>query len=68
MNELKKHFGKYDIVYLDPPWKYFGSKTKDCAAGKHYVMLSDDEIYTCQAENCLDLKMVRVSFGQQDRS
>jgi len=45
MNELKKHFGKYDIVYLDPPWKYFGSITKDGAAGKHYDMMPDEEIY-----------------------
>jgi N6-adenosine-specific RNA methylase IME4 len=27
---------RYDIVLADPPWLYYGSPTKDQAAGKHY--------------------------------
>lgn len=30
----------YDIVYADPPWPYYGSTTKDAAAGKHYDLMS----------------------------
>jgi len=30
----------YDIVLADPPWPYYGSTTKDAAAGKHYDLMS----------------------------
>lgn len=36
--------GKFEIVYIDPPWSYYGSKTKDAAAGKHYNLMSQEEI------------------------
>lgn len=32
--------GCYDIVYADPPWPYYGSTTKDAAAGKHYDLMT----------------------------
>jgi N6-adenosine-specific RNA methylase IME4 len=35
---------RYDIVYLDPPWYYYGSPVKDAAAGKHYPMMSLEEL------------------------
>jgi N6-adenosine-specific RNA methylase IME4 len=35
---------RYDIVYVDPPWYYYGSPIKDAAAGKHYPMMSLDEL------------------------
>lgn len=35
---------KYDILYIDPPWHYYGSKTKHAAAGKHYDLMSLAEI------------------------
>lgn len=34
----------YDIVYLDPPWYYYGSPIKDAAAGKHYPLMTVDEL------------------------
>jgi N6-adenosine-specific RNA methylase IME4 len=34
----------YSIVYLDPPWNYYGSPDKDQAAGKHYSLMSLDDI------------------------
>lgn len=37
-------FGAYDIVYIDPPWPYHGSTTKNAAAGKHYDLMSMEEI------------------------
>jgi N6-adenosine-specific RNA methylase IME4 len=30
------HKGRFDIVYADPAWTYYGSQTKNGAAGKHY--------------------------------
>ena len=30
----------YDIVYIDCAWPYTGSQTKDAAAGKHYNLMS----------------------------
>lgn len=35
---------RYDIVYLDPPWHYYGSPIKDAAAGKHYPLMTVDEL------------------------
>ena len=34
----------YDIAYVDPPWYYYGSAIKDAAAGKHYPLMSLDEL------------------------
>lgn len=34
----------YDVVYCDPPWFYYGSPTKMAAAGKHYQLMSYDDI------------------------
>lgn len=35
---------RYDIAYVDPPWYYYGSPIKDAAAGKHYPLMSLDEL------------------------
>jgi N6-adenosine-specific RNA methylase IME4 len=35
---------KYDIVYADPPWFYYGSKVKDAAAAKHYPLMDQAEL------------------------
>jgi N6-adenosine-specific RNA methylase IME4 len=35
---------RYDIVYVDPPWSYYGDPNKDQAAGKHYKTMTIDEI------------------------
>ncbi|HZV77565.1 MAG TPA: MT-A70 family methyltransferase [Candidatus Babeliales bacterium] len=35
---------RYDIVYADPPWYYYGSQVKDAAAAKHYPLMSQDEL------------------------
>lgn len=36
---------RYEIVYADPPWSYYGSQTKMGAAGSHYELMTDDEVY-----------------------
>lgn len=35
---------RYDIVYVDPPWYYYGSPVKDAAAAKHYPLMSLEEL------------------------
>jgi N6-adenosine-specific RNA methylase IME4 len=35
---------QFDIVLMDPPWQYYGSKTKDQACGKHYDCLSFNDL------------------------
>jgi len=35
---------RYDIVYADPPWSYYGSATKNAAAGKHYPLMELSEL------------------------
>ena len=29
----------YQLVLIDPPWEYYGSRAKDGAAGKHYPLM-----------------------------
>jgi len=36
--------GPYDVILLDPPWYYYGSPNKMAAAGKHYSLMTDEEI------------------------
>jgi len=35
---------RYDVVYADPPWFYYGSQIKDAAAAKHYPLMDQDEL------------------------
>lgn len=37
---------KYDIVYADPPWPMWGDPNKNAAAGKHYSLMTMEEITT----------------------
>lgn len=34
----------YSVVIADPPWSYFGDPNKDQAAGKHYDLMSTEDI------------------------
>lgn len=34
----------YDVIYMDPPWSYYGSGTKMGAAAKEYDLMSDQEL------------------------
>jgi N6-adenosine-specific RNA methylase IME4 len=35
---------RYSIIYADPPWMYYGDPNKDAAAGKHYALMSQEEL------------------------
>jgi N6-adenosine-specific RNA methylase IME4 len=47
---------RYDIVYLDPPWHYYGSAVKDAAAGKHYPLMTVDELASIDIHSILNKK------------
>jgi len=35
---------EFDVVYADPPWPMYGNPDKNAAAGKHYDLMTMDEI------------------------
>lgn len=45
---------RYDIVYVDPPWYYYGSPVKDAAAGKHYPLMSLPELAAIDVRQMLN--------------
>jgi N6-adenosine-specific RNA methylase IME4 len=45
---------KYQVVYADPPWAYYGSKTKMGAAGKHYPLMSKEDIYALPVHEIME--------------
>lgn len=46
----------YDICLVDPPWSYYGSKTKDAAAGKHYDLMSQEDLADLQVKEIMSAK------------
>lgn len=47
---------KYEIVYADPPWAYYGSQTKMGAAGKHYDLMSNEELFSLDVRSIMEDK------------
>lgn len=45
---------KYDIVYVDPPWHYYGSGVKDAAAAKHYPLMTQAELEALDVRSILN--------------
>src|ERR1700722_8294879 len=45
---------RYDIAYVDPPWYYYGSPVKDAAAGKHYPLMSLEELSAIDVRHMLN--------------
>jgi N6-adenosine-specific RNA methylase IME4 len=45
---------RYDIAYVDPPWYYYGSALKDAAAGKHYPLMSLEELAAIEIRRMLN--------------
>jgi N6-adenosine-specific RNA methylase IME4 len=45
---------RYDIAYVDPPWYYYGSPIKDAAAGKHYPLMSLEELAAIDVRRMLN--------------
>lgn len=49
---LKPH--SYDVVYSDCPWPMWGDPNKDQAAGKHYDLMSKEELAALPVRDLLD--------------
>lgn len=45
---------KYDLIYIDPPWPYFGDPNKMGAAGKHYNLMSQPDICNMDIKSILN--------------
>lgn len=35
---------RYDVLLIDPPWQMWGDPNKDAAAGKHYQLMTDNDV------------------------
>lgn len=57
---LQEAAGRFDIIATDPPWPYYGSTTKDAAAGKHYDLMTEDDIKRMPVKNLLRSKQGAV--------
>jgi len=42
--DLNKVSKKYHVIYTDPCWSYYGDPLKDQAAGKHYDLMTLDQL------------------------
>lgn len=44
---MTKPFPKqsFNVIYADPPWSYYGDPNKDAAAGKHYNLMTQEELF-----------------------
>jgi N6-adenosine-specific RNA methylase IME4 len=49
---------KFDIVYLDPPWFYYGNAIKDAAAAKHYPLMTQAELEMLKIKSILSSNAV----------
>jgi len=45
---------RYDIVYVDPPWYYYGSPVKDAAAAKHYPLMTVEQLAQIDVRSILN--------------
>ena len=52
--ELSEFKGQYKVIYVDCPWLYEGDPDKDQAAGKHYNMMTIEQLSALEVKNCLD--------------
>lgn len=57
----------YNIVYADPPWSYYGDPNKDQAAGKHYKLMSDNEIWSMPVRKICSEKAVLFLWATSPR-
>ncbi len=51
--KISKLEPRYEIVYIDPPWPYYGDPNKMGAAGKHYSLMTEQEIYDLPVKSLL---------------
>ena len=44
---------RYSVLLADPPWSYYGDAQKNAAAGKHYNLMTDEDIKKLPIKNIL---------------
>jgi N6-adenosine-specific RNA methylase IME4 len=54
MKSLDEFFGRFKVIYTDNPWLYWGDPDKDQAAGKHYNMMSYEELVRLPVRALID--------------
>lgn len=47
---------KYQLVYADPPWPFYGDPKKNAAAGKHYKLMTVKQIYALPMKSIMTKK------------
>jgi N6-adenosine-specific RNA methylase IME4 len=45
---------KYQVVYADPPWSYYGAQDKMGAAAKFYPTMSDEDLMAMDIQSVLE--------------
>lgn len=48
----------FSVVYVDPPWSYYGDPNKDQACRKHYACLTDAELAALPIRSLCDSRAV----------
>lgn len=49
---------RYDIIYADPPWFYYGSQIKDAAAAKHYPLMDQEQLASLPLRSIMNRRAV----------
>jgi N6-adenosine-specific RNA methylase IME4 len=47
---------KYSVLYIDPPWMHYGDPNKNAAAGKHYDLMTIEDICALPIKDFLEKK------------
>ena len=53
LETLAARDGPFDVVLADPPWLYWGDPGKNAAAGKHYDLMTDEELHALPVRSIL---------------
>lgn len=69
MNELQTRswgdlpLSSYDIVYADPPWDYYGDPNKSQAAGKHYDLMTLEELAAMPVKSIMKKRSILLLWA-----
>jgi len=63
MNIASALVGGFRILYIDPPWLYYGDPNKYAACGKHYEMISFEDLCKMPVRKWMHKKSVLFMWG-----
>lgn len=61
--DLSKVTKKYQIIYADPCWAYYGDPNKDQAAGKHYNLMTVEQLTALPVRQIADKMCVMFMWA-----